>query len=317
MALDVSALSTYTDQLTGLGKEVLLNANTIKGDIVSKMYGAVGNAVALNTVKTTATATLSACGQFTDTGSTVMAQQSVALCGIKFPQDICIDTLKKYYYDYAMEKSFNAENLGQFEDVFFANKMDAFSIAIDQMIWRSQSSGVAYVAGLSGNLILCQGFMAVATGLSASTAANITKSAITVSNVLAYMDTVLSQAGTNADEMLENFYVYLSPADYQTYLAAFVSTYKYNAELKDMNGVQMIQHPGSLGMWIVKTNGMSGAASGTFIATPKENAVLVISAEEDINLKAWFSNDFDSFRIQLKVKFGVGFRQPELVIVSR
>jgi hypothetical protein len=92
-ALDVNALSVYTDQISnGLAKEILLQANTIKGDIVSIQYGAKGDKVSLNVVKSTMYGVTSACGEFTDTGSTVLAQTNVQMCPIKFSQEICLDT---------------------------------------------------------------------------------------------------------------------------------------------------------------------------------------------------------------------------------
>ena len=40
MALDVSALTAYTDEISsGLAKQIVLQANTIKGDLVTKKYG--------------------------------------------------------------------------------------------------------------------------------------------------------------------------------------------------------------------------------------------------------------------------------------
>lgn len=314
MALNVSALAVYTDQLEmGLAKEILLAANTIKGDIVSIKYGGIGDKVALNLVKSTMYGVISACGQFTDTGSTVMAQSLVQMCPIKFSQEICLDTLKKYWYDYEMERRFNTESLGKFEDVFVQNKLEATSLEVDKILWRGAATSPAY-ASVTGNLTLCDGFLQVAYANSANTV-NVAKTAMTVANSIVVVDSILASAAANAPVLLDDFNLYLSPADFQTYLSALrgLNLFHYDGSQKD-DGIVKIHHPGSIGLTVIKVNGMVGVASGTAIATKKENIWAVISSEEDLNFKMWFSQDFDSLRLQAKLKFGVGYYQPELVI---
>ena len=313
MALDLNALSVYNDELSsGLIKEVILGANTLKGNIANIKYGAIGSTYKINSVKSTMYGVAASCG-FTDTGSTVMAQETVTLCPIQFPQSICLDDLKKYYYDWSMERTMNGETLGAFEDVFYANKVEAAQKVIDQIIWRGTGNDSNPYASVSGNLTLCKGFNQVAYDLSASTAANVAKTALTVSNAVAILDSVLESVATNAPEILEDFNVYLSPADFQKYLANLrtLNLYNYNTQSE---GVSEILHPGSIGMHVIKTNGMEGVASGTMIATTKENAYVVISAQEDLEFKSWFSQDDQNFKMLMKVKFGVGFAFPELVV---
>jgi len=312
MALNVSALAVYTDQLEmGLAKELLLQANTIKGDLVSIKYGAVGDKVSLNLVKSTMYGVTSACGQFADTGSTVMAQSNVQMCPIKFSQEICLDTLKKYYYDWYMERSFNTESLGQFEDVFVQNKMEATALEIDRILWRGASTSPAY-ASVTGNLTLCDGFLQNAYANSANTV-NVTKTAMTVSNAYQVVDTILGSISANAPVLLDDCTLFLSPADFQTYLTSLrtLNLFRYETGAE---GIDRILHPGSIGLFVQKVNGLNGAASGTAIATKKDNIWAVISAEEDLNFKMWFSQDFDALRLQAKIKIGVGYYQPELVI---
>jgi len=320
MALDVSALAVYTDQIEmGLAKEILLQANTIKGDIVSIRYGAIGDKTALNVVKSTMYGVTSACGSFTDTGSTVMAQSLVQMCPIKFEQSICLDTLKKYWYDYEMERKFNTESLGKFEDVFVQNKLEATALEIDGILWRGASTSPNYTqlsataSTITGNRTLCDGFLQVAYTNSASTV-NVTKSAITVSNAYGIVDSILASVSTNAPEILDNFNLYLSPADFQSYLTSLrtLNLYNYNTQAEATTD---ILHPGSIGMHVVRTNGLNGVASGTAIATTKENIWAVISAEEDLNFKMWFDLPADSLRLRAKIKIGTGYFQPELVVI--
>lgn len=312
MALDLNALSVYNDEISsGLIKEVILGANTIKGNIVNVKYGAIGSTYKINSVKSTMYGVAASCG-FTDTGSTVMAQSTVTLCPIQFPNSICLTDLKQYYYDWYMERSMNGETLGEFEDVFYANKVEAAQKVIESIIWRGSASSPSY-ASVTGNLTLCDGFCQAAYEASASTAANISKTALTQANAYVVVDTILQSAAANMPEAIENFSLYMSPSDFQIYLSSLraLNLFNYNTQAE---GISEILHPGSIGMKVVKTNGLDGVASGTFIATPKDNAYVVISDPSDLEFKTWFSQDNQQFRMLLKVKFGVGFAFPELVI---
>lgn len=313
VGLDVSALSTYTDQISGaLAKQILLSSNTIKGNIVSVQYGAIGNAIQLNSISSTILGKAAACGVFSTSGSTVIGAQVVSMCQIKFEDAVCIDTLNKYYLSFLAEKKFNAETLGSFEDIFVTNKVEATTKVIDQMVWRSASSSPAYVGSLTGNLALCDGFLQKAYSLSASTV-NVTKTAMTVANAAVVVDTILASVAANASVLLEDFNLYLSPADFQSYLASLrnLNLFNYGTQAEAVNE---IVHPGSIGMHVIKTNGLDGVASGTAIATKKENITLVISDESDLNMDMWFDKPTDELHTRTKIRIGTGFHFPELVV---
>lgn len=313
MALNLAALTAYNDELSsGLIKEIVLGADTIKGDIVTVKYGAIGSTYKINSVKNTLYGVAASCG-FTDTGSTVMAQETVTLCPIQFPNSICLDDLKAYYYDWFMERSMNTESLGEFEDVFFASKVEAAQNEINKIIWRGTGNDSNPYASVTGNLTLCKGFAQVAYDLSASTAANVAKSAFTVSNAYGLVDQLVASAATLVPQAIDNLSYYMSPSDFQTYLLSLraLNLFNYNTQAE---GISEILHPGSIGVKVVRCNGLAGAASGTAIITPKENAYVVFSAPEDMEFKSWFSQDNQQLRMLMKLKFGVGFAFPELVI---
>lgn len=313
MALNLNALTAYNDELSsGLIKEVVLGADTIKGNIATVKYGAIGSTYKINSVKNTLYGVVASCG-FTDTGSTVMAQETVSLCSIQFPNSICLDDLKAYYYDWYMERSMNGESLGEFEDVFFASKVEVAQQEVNKIIWRGTGNDSNPYASVTGNLTLCKGFCQVAYDLSASTAANVAKTALTTSNAYIVVDTILNSIATNASEIINDCNLYMSPADFQTYLSSLrsLNLFNYNTQAE---AISEILHPGSIGLKVVRTNGLDGVTSGTMIATPKSNAYVIFSAPEDMEFKSWFSQDNQQLRMLMKLKFGVGFAFPELVV---
>ena len=91
-----------------------------------------------------------------------------------------------------MEKQYNTESLGSFEDVFVANKLEATALEIDKILWRGANDSNPY-AVVTGNLTLCSGFLQVGYDLSASTI-NIAKSAITKANGYVIVDDIITQA---------------------------------------------------------------------------------------------------------------------------
>ena len=304
MALDVSALTAYSDEISsGLAKQIVLSANTIQGDLVSKKFGVFGDTFKLNFVKSTMVGTNALCNN-TDAGSTVMAQGSISMCPITFPQSICLDTLKGYWYDFEMERSYNPETLGTFQEVFAANKMETIAKELDKIAWQgNKSTG-------SGNLALCDGFLATATALTGEV--TLTRAAQSTASIVAYVDSIVALIPA---EILDKANIYLSPADFQIYLTGLraENLFNYNTGAE---GVKAILHPGSIGTTVHSVNGLSGVQSGTFIATAKENIVLAFGADNDMSFDMWYSKDLQALKINSKTKMGTGFYFPELVVRS-
>lgn len=305
MALDVSALTAYTDEISsGLAKQIVLQANTIGGDLVTKKFGVIGNTYKLNFVKSTMVGTNALCNN-TDAGSTVMAQGSITMCPITFAQTICLDTLKGYYYDWDMERAYDTESLGSFREVFTANKMESIALELDKIIWQGDA-----VTPASGNLALCNGLIYNAIALTGEV--TVTRVAITSSTAVAYVDSIVAAAPA---AILDKFEIYLSPSDFQAYLQGLraVNLFNYNTASE---GVHSIHHPGSIGATVHSVAGMSGVAAGTFIATAKENIVVAFGGNDEMSYNEWYSQDLQAYKINSKTKLGTGFYFPELVVRS-
>ncbi len=315
MALNVSALSTWTDELSsGLMREILLKATTINGNIVSKMFGVKGNAVTLNTVATTINGSNSLCG-WVNTGTTTMGHATVTLCPIKWQDGICLDTLEKYYYSWFMEKKYNTESLGSFEEEFFKNKTEYIAAQLDRIAWVATNSATPYKTGLTGNDLLCSGFLQTASDASASTV-NMVLTAFTVTNAVNAVDTIAAKIATSIPQIVDNdgLRLYISPADFQNYLTGLRVANLFNYVTQPSGGMTELVHPGTSKLKVTAVNGMSTADTGRFICTVKDNIWLLISDESDLSFKTWYSLDNDELRMSAKIKIGTGFRFPALVI---
>lgn len=304
MALNVSALTAYTDEISsGLAKEIILSADTVQGDLVSRKYGVYGDTFKLNYVKSTMVGTNALCNN-TDAGSTILAQGSISMCPITFPQSICLDTLKSYWYDFEMERKYDSENLGTFQEVFAANKMEAIAKELDKIAWQGNKA-----AGI-GNLALCDGFLKTAVDLTGEI--TLTRATQSAGTIVAYVDSILALVPA---EILDRVELFISPSDFQTYLAGLraLNLYNYNT---GSEGTKRILHPGSIGMYVNSVNGLAGVQSGTFIATAKENIVLAFGADVDMSFNMWYSMDLQALKLNSKTKMGTGYYFPELVVRS-
>ena len=304
MALDTSSLTAYSDEISsGLAKQIVLSANTIQGDLVSKKFGVYGDTYKLNFVKSTMVGTNALCNN-TDAGSTVMAQGSISLKPITFPQSICLDTLKGYYYDFEMDRAYNSENLGTFQEVFASNKMETIAKELDKMAWQGN------IATGAANLALVDGFLKTAADLTGEV--TLTRATQSAGTVVAYVDSIVALVPA---EILDKVELYISPADFQVYLAGLRAANLFNYNTAS-TGVKSILHPGSIGLTVHSVNGLSGVQSGTFIATAKENIVIAFGADNDLSFDMWYSKDLQALKLNSKTKFGTGFYFPELVVRS-
>jgi hypothetical protein len=316
-ALNVSALSTYTDEISmELGKEVIQQADTISKDLVSIKYGAKGNKVGLPLIKNTIYLTPAGAGQFTSSGTTTIAEPQITMYAVSTMEGIYPKTLKEYFYDMYMGNSYNnVEDLGKYTDIFVQSKTEAAGKEIGKAIWRGAKTAPAY-ATVTGNLTSNDGFLQVAYANSASTI-NFAKSAITESNALNIINWIWSGAVNSASVLLNGSRAYVSPVDFQNIVTNISNEYKYNLNMMDIENLNEIKHPTKIGLTIVKVNDLDGVASGTMIITPKENIWAVISDESDLDYKIWYSPDFREYRFEGNVKIGTGFYQPELVVNVR
>jgi hypothetical protein len=311
-SLNVSALSTYTDEISfGLGKEVILGANTLKDDLISVKYGIKGASFTIPLVKNTIYAVPGGPGAFVASGATTMAQGTGTMTAISVQDSIYPGTLKDYFYDLYMKNSINnAEDLGQMESVFVESKLEKTSEVVDIMIWQGALSSPAYAA-TTGNNTLIDGILQKAYAASASTY-NITGVAITPANAVTVVDTYLTATTANIPAIINDCRLYLSPAEFQSYLLGVTKEYKYNMNLLETDKIKSILHPGSIGFRVFRTNGLHGTTAKSII-TPKENVWVAISDESDLEYKIFYSNYLRAYCFEFNCKLGVAFSQPELV----
>jgi hypothetical protein len=152
MSLNVNGLQAYTDQeRMALIKKMILGGRSVKFLTVQPD---IKSAASINLLSSNLIAQAGGCG-FTNTGTTILTQQTLNVCPLKVNESICLDTLEQYYTQAMMNPgSYNTEI--PFEQIYAEEKVSQISSLIDELIWKGNT-----VSG-SGNLNLCNGFIRLA-----------------------------------------------------------------------------------------------------------------------------------------------------------
>ncbi len=303
MSLNLNALTVYNDELSfGLAKKAVLGFNTRK--FIRTETGVHGN-MRLNTLDSNLIGSNASC-YATSTGTTTLAGNVLTTCQVTFIEDICLDDLRNVWYGNFMSKTALGEDLGQFENFFLEERVGKLGEIIEQIAWRGN-----YTTGATGNLLLCDGFLQNALELSATTV-NVTKTAMTTSNAIAIVDAYYL-AAPEAIKDAEDLRLFLSPADFRTYILALRDA-KYFQPTVDFKSTEEINHPGS-NLIVTKANGMLNVGSGTAILSRGSNMVFGTLADSDnTSIEAGYNFHNRLYRFVASTKIGFQFIIAEQVV---
>ena len=296
MSLNVAGLTAYVDQeRMALIKKMILGGRstqflTVQPDIKSS--------ASINLLSSNLLAQAGGCG-FENSGTTILTQNELQVCPLKVQESICLDTLEQYYTQAQMNPgSYNTEI--PFEQLYAEEKVSQISALIDDLIWKGNTGG-------SGNLALCDGFIALATGATYSgtvVSGNISSAtAITASNIIGLVDDMVSVIPTNIIDM-DDLYLYMGYDTYRLYALALrnANLFHYTgAENQGENFSQMI--PGT-NVRAIAVRGLNGTDK-MFLST-KSNLYFGTDLLNDYeNFQLWYSLDHQEVRMSSKWKAGV------------
>lgn len=297
-SFNVSALSDYTNENTGLVAKAVKGAKTIGGGI-EILPGQKGD-VKLNVLSHNLYLQAAACG-WTTSGTTTIGQVSVDVCPIDYKEALCPKTLEPKWLGQIMTQGSDPETL-PFEKYIIDDKIKNLSSQLEYLFWQGNT------ATGTGNLALCTGLIQSLSGKSAVYVAAATGT--TAANIIASVNAMV----TNIPEeiALENdLTLYMSVANYKLYTAALrlANLYHYNGE----DGTNMTCSIPGTNVTAVATPGLTGL--GGLYLTTKSNLVFVTDLlSETEEMKMWYSQDNDEIRIKAGLKFGVGCYFPTFVV---
>ena len=242
------------------------------------------------------------CG-FTASGSATLTQRTITTAVIKVNMDICPDSLLGKYAEYLVRIGANSNEL-PFEQYIIDGVTTEINKKIEKLIWqgdtsKSSDTDLKWINGILKQL-----------------ASDSDKVAVSIAANTAIYDAIKAVYLAIPEETLERgAEIYVSPANYRDFLMAMVEKKYFNYSGPQDSAPEEFVFPGT-DVKVVKTPGLAGV-NDRIVASFPENFVYGCDAEGDLeDVKIWFSDDDDLFKLKVKWNSGIAYRFPNQVTLG-
>ena len=285
MAYNVTALGTYVQE----NKDIILK------DIV--FGGEYGNTIPLMTkqlgIKTTEKihpSTLEAvlqdvsgeCG-FNPQGDLNISERSITTSQKKVNMEFCLEKLLGKFAEYKVRVGANEDAL-PFEAEIIDGLVKSINKQVEKGVWTDLITN--------------------------------TDAQLTVASTGTAYERVMAVYMALPEAILEDAVIFVSPATFREYVKDLVDKnfYHYNPADGDLEEIFI---PGS-GVKVRKANGLAEQTDDVIFGTSPKNMIYgtdFMDNKEEI--KAWFSDDNDTYRIKVRFNYGANVAFPDLVVGSK
>lgn len=192
--------------------------------------------------------------------------------------------------------------------MFSEEKAGKINAVIDDIIWKGNT-----VSG-TGNLALCDGFLALADSLSADTVAGNTSAAvsITAANIIDLVDDMVAAIPADIIDA-DDLHVFMGYETYRVYAKALRDANLFHYTGAEDQGEDFSQMVPGTNVRAIAVRGLNGTnrmvlsrAANLYFGTD-----LLNDSEE---FRIFYSEDNDEVRFRAKWKMGVQFAFPEFVV---
>ena len=242
------------------------------------------------------------CG-FTAAGSATLTQRTITTAVIKVNMDVCPDSLLGKYAEYLVRIGANSNEL-PFEQYIIDGVTTEINKKIEKLIWqgdtsKSSDTDLKWINGILKQL--------------ASDSDNVD---VPIAANTAIYDAIKAVYLAIPEETLERgAEIYVSPANYRDFLMAMVEKKYFNYSGPQDSAPEEFVFPGT-DVKVVKTPGLAGV-NDRIVASFPENFVYGCDAEGDLeDVKIWFSDDDDLFKLKVKWNSGIAYRFPNQVTLG-
>lgn len=242
------------------------------------------------------------CG-FTALGTATLTQRTITTAIIKVNMDICPDSLLGKYAEYLVRIGANSNEL-PFEQYIVDGVTTEINKKIEKLIWQGDTSkstdtDLKWINGILKQL-----------------ASDSDKVAVSIAANTAIYDAIKAVYLAIPEETLERgAEIYVSPANYRDFLMAMVEKKFFNYSGPQDSAPEEFVFPGT-DVKVVKTPGLAGV-NDRIVASFPENFVYGCDAEGDLeDVKIWFSDDDDLFKLKVKWNSGIAYRFPNQVTLG-
>lgn len=242
------------------------------------------------------------CG-FTASGSATLTQRTITTAVIKVNMDVCPDSLLGKYAEYLVRIGANSNEL-PFEQYIIDGVTTEINKKIEKLIWQGDTTQASNTDLKWINGILKQ------------LASDSDKVAVSIAAKTAIYDAIKAVYMAIPEETLERgAEIYVSPANYRDFLMAMVEKNYFHYSGPQDSAPEEFVFPGT-DVKVVKTPGLAGV-NDRIVASFPENFVYGCDAEGDLeDVKIWFSDDDDLFKLKVKWNSGIAYRFPNQVTLG-
>lgn len=302
---DVALLGKFTDELSQeLMSQAVLGGKTL--DLVSVIPG-IKYKSALNLLINSICVRPGSCG-FTPYGDVNFDQRDVEVKSLKLNDELCFKTLEAYWIGQKMDKGSPKTDkpLGQILAQTYIEQIQKWNEA---ELWLG-TYGAPRVTGCTTGSF--NGFITTITA--EPTRVALTYSALTVSNIVSYLDNMVLNIPQDALGQ-SDLTLFMSYGNYMTYVQGLRNLNLYNfSDTGKMGADYSCTIPGTS----IKVEAMAGLNGSTaLVLTPSSNLVVGtdLVSEED-KLKIWYSEDNDITRVLAQWKLGTQVRWPDWIVTN-
>lgn len=242
------------------------------------------------------------CG-FSASGTATLTQRIITTAIIKVNMDICPDSLLGKYAEYLVRIGAKSDEL-PFEQYIIDGITAELNKKIEKLIWQGDTTKTTDTDLKWINGILKQ------------LASDSDKVAVSIAHGTAIYNAIKAVYLAIPEETLERgAEIYISPANYRDFLQAMVEKNYFHYSGPQDAAPEEFVFPGT-DVKVVKTPGLAGV-NNLIVASFPENFVYGCDAEGDLEeVKIWFSDDDDLFKLKVKWNSGIAYRFPNQVTLG-
>lgn len=301
MGYTVSGLTNYIE----VNKDVILRdailGGGIKGETIPQMRKQLGvkTSERLNYLDVEPELqAVSGCG-FSAQGSTVFSERDITTAQAKYNDEWCIEDLLGKFTEYKVRIGADDQAM-PFEAEITDQIVKGINKKVEMQVWQGNTA--------SGSLI--NGLVTIAEG--ADSASTIVVTAATGSSAYERIKGVYMAI---PEEIVDNAVIFVSPALFRNYVQDLVAANLYHYDPAFSGELTEMFIPGT-DVKVRKTYGLTG--SDKIYATVWENMVYgtdFINNKEE--LKGWYSDDDDVYRMKARFNFGIATLFPDAVVLGK
>lgn len=304
---NVSALTNYVETRKDvLVKDIVLGG--VKGDTIRNLAKQLGikTSERINYLDVTpAIQSGKGCG-FSASGSTSLTDRLLNTAIMKVNDSYCPDDLLGKFAEYMVRlgADANAEGEFPFEEEILRQIVGGINEQMEKLVWQGATSGNSGSDLIDGFVTLAENNDSASTITASTTAAT---SAISVYNEIKKVIMLIPE------EIIDKAVVFVSPAVYRAFVQEMVEKNYYHYESGKVENEDLI-FPGT-NIRVHKTFGLTGDKKHIY-ASAYENMFYgcdMMNDKEEV--RVWFSDDDDLFKLKVKWNAGVMTAFPDEVVL--